>query len=98
MAKKEPLEEDFTETAPIAAADQATDPVAPQPFVVPSPQNAPPTALQHQWLANHPNYIRISHSVSGRFTTRGTLTPDGEFIPEYKHPVSDGAGSFSVGI
>lgn len=67
-------------------------------FTVSPPQNAPPTEAQMKWMADHPAYRRISHSVLGRSTARGTLTSDGSFIPDSQMPVHDGGGSFGVGI
>lgn len=83
------LEVEITEVPP---------PAPPVPFVVAPQQNAPPTEAQHQWLLDHPAYCRISHQILGRFTMRGTLTPDGVFVSDAKVPVTDGAGSFGVGV
>lgn len=63
----------------------------------PPPQRSAPTQAQHDWLARNPHYIRSSHAYS-RFINRGTLHPDGTFVPETVHPVMDGNGCFGVGI
>ena len=76
----------------------APDPGPPVPFVVPPPQNPPPTEAQLGWMAAHPEYVRISHQVLGRFDQTGTLTPDGSFISISQSPIQDGAGSFGIGI
>ena len=57
-----------------------------------------PTAEQSAWLKAHPNYMRTSHARY-RCQMRGTLRPDGTFVPEeHGQPVMDGNGSFGVGI
>jgi hypothetical protein len=83
------------EAAPEAEPEPKPEPV---PFVHVHKPNPSPTQAQHSWMSAHPTYRRTSHSPLGRFTFRGTLTADGDFIPENKMPVMDGAGSFGVGI
>ena len=66
---------------------------------MPMPQAAPPTEAQTAWLKAHQNYMRISHSRGQHYTQRGTLQPDGTFVPEAPgRPVMDGNGCFSVGV
>jgi hypothetical protein len=65
-----------------------TQPISPPPG---------PTVAQQNWMRSNPRYVRTSHTPA-RFDARGTLHPDGSFIPEDVHPVMDGNGSFGVGI
>lgn len=63
------------------------------------PRVPPPTAEQLKWLNSHKAYQRMSHAAGAKFTQRGTLWPDGRFVPEGpKAPVMDGNGAFGVGI
>ena len=57
----------------------------------------PPTPAQHAWLKKNKSYVRTSH-VRVKFSSRGTLYPDGSFVGEKVHPVMDGGGAFGVGI
>lgn len=60
-------------------------------------RGAVPTEAQHDWLRKNPRYMRTSHAYH-KFVERGTLYPDGTFVPVSKHPVTDGNGAFGVGI
>ena len=64
------------------------------------PRTAPPTAEQNAWLKANPAYTRSSHTgLTAKFTKRGTLRPDGTFVPETgRTPVMDGNGSLGVGV
>jgi hypothetical protein len=64
------------------------------------PQATPPTAEQQAWLKANKRHVRTSHvRTSAKFTNRGTLRPDGTFVPETgRTPVMDGNGSFGVGV
>ena len=63
------------------------------------PQAIPPTAEQHAWMKKNPGHVRTSHVRAARFVKRGTLRPDGTFVPESPgSPVMDGNGSFGVGV
>lgn len=65
----------------------------------PSPQNAPPTEAQNDWLLAHPRHSRMSHGLSlAGWVERGTLRTDGNFVPESLMPVHDGQGDFGVGV
>ena len=56
------------------------------------------TPEQQAWMKAHPGYVRTSHT-RGKFTKRGTLRPDGTFVPVADgSPVIDGNGSFGVGV
>jgi len=56
------------------------------------------TAEQQAWLNTHRNYARISGRLKA-FQARGTLRPDGTFVPERgRAPVTIGNGAFGVGI
>ncbi len=57
-----------------------------------------PTFEQKVWLAKNKDHQIMSHHRSVRFSNRGTLKPDGSFVPESAHPVMDGAGQFGVGV
>jgi hypothetical protein len=63
------------------------------------PQIPPPNDAQYAWLAQNPQFMRISHALS-TFTARGTLDTGGNFTPEGPGtPVLDSMdGSFGVGI
>jgi hypothetical protein len=64
---------------------------------VPAPQRVGPSAAQHAWLQNNPQYARASHFF-GRMVERGTLHEDGSFVSETKTPAMDGPTCFTVGI
>lgn len=66
---------------------------------MPLPRAYPPTAGQQKWLSTNKRFRRMSHDSVGRYSNRGTLTSDGYFIREApRQPVTDGNGSFGVGI
>ncbi len=57
------------------------------------------TGEQLAWLKTNRAYARIRHSGLAAFARRGTLRPDGTFIPEsWRDPVTNGNGSFGVGV
>ena len=56
------------------------------------------TMEQMNWMRLHPEYQRTSH-IRGKFRQRGTLKPDGTFVPDAPGaPVIDGNGFFGVGV
>lgn len=90
-AEAKPVEEGTTEV------EEAPEPI---PFMEPVTfitQRAQPTHEQREWLRKHPAYAPMAHGFVN-FRDRGTLHPDGTFIPEAQHPPMDGGGPISVGI
>ena len=81
--------------------DPGPDPEPPPLVLVtdpPPPQNDPPTQAQSDWMLANPQYVTTPHDRVGRFSSRGTLMPDGTFIPATQSPIIDGNGAFGVGI
>jgi hypothetical protein len=65
----------------------------------PFPAATPPTPAQQAWLTSHKDYVRTSHLLHAKTMRRGTLWPDGTFVPEAPgRPVMDGNGAFGVGV
>ena len=87
-----------TRQSPRKARTQASTVVPLPARVAAAPRRLPVTSEQQAWLNTHRNYTRISGRLKA-FQARGTLWPDGTFIPERGiTPVTVGNGAIGVGI